>query len=175
MTLSSTLAISSQRGSCRTYLMKCSPSPRDETLSCGLPPSDPPSPLILFLDLGSCSIESTLPKYLLVLLLPVGETKTESQKKPQKTLKFCGNSCQTSMFNYWPVLLPEPPLAEVPQPMQPEPNPEPSPEPDPEPMDPDVADPVPEWESSCSCSKMSSRSQDDEFPSLWAPSPGDST
>lgn len=106
---------------------------------------------------------------------PCGGDKDRVTKTPPKKLQFCGNSCQTSMFNYWPVLLPEPPLAEVPQPMQPEPNPEPSPEPDPEPMDPDVADPVPEWESSCSCSKMSSRSQDDEFPSLWAPSPGDST
>lgn len=45
-----------------------------------------------------------------------------------------------------PVLLPEAPLADVPQPLQPEPDPEPEPDPDPdlEPMDPDVAEPVPE-------------------------------
>lgn len=59
--------------------------------------------------------------------------------------------------------------------MQPDPDPEPEPEPDTEPMEPDVAEPVPEWESSCSCSRMSSRLLDEELPSLWASSPGEST
>lgn len=75
-----------------------------------------------------------------------------------------------------PALLPEAPLADVPQPEpDPDPDPEPDPDPDPEPMEPEVADPVPEWESSCSWRRMSSKSQDEELPSLCAPSPGDST
>lgn len=81
MTLSSALAISSHSGSCRTYLMKCSPS-CEETLACDWPPSEPPSRLLV-LALGSCSRESTLPKYLLVLLLP------ESERRSQKWTRAC--------------------------------------------------------------------------------------
>lgn len=48
------------------------------------------------------------------------------------------------------------PLADVPHPL------------DPEPSEPEVAEPVPERESSWS--KMSSRSLEEECPSLWCPS-----
>lgn len=50
--------------------MKCSPSSWAAALTCDLVHPEAPSPLILAFPLGSCTRESTLPKYLLVLLLP---------------------------------------------------------------------------------------------------------
>lgn len=102
MTLLSALAISSQTGSWRTYLMKCSPSPCDETLACDWPLSLSPSPLVLALALalafGLCSRESTLPKYLLVLLLPVW--KFREAEKRSKAKSFLVHVYQNKRVNY---------------------------------------------------------------------------
>ena len=88
MTLSSALAISSQRGSWRTYLIECSPSPCVETLAGDWPTSEASLLLALCLAfvLGLFSRESTLPKYLLVWLLPIHSLK-KGQEKSQNRFK----------------------------------------------------------------------------------------
>ena len=166
--------MSSHSRSCSTHLLKCSLC----SVSTGLPSLPLRWPLTFWL----FSDESTLPKYLLLLLLPENKqgsvTRFYSSQKHSKNRLFLSNAVhEMYKVKFGPVPLPEVPLADTPLPdvllldvplldvpLAEVPRPL-----DPEPMDPEVAEPVPEQESSWS--RMSNMPLDKELSSLVFTSP----